>query len=386
MSDAASRAAARKAKILARGNTGLAKLAQSARGEEAQALYADDFKPSPFSTPQIETPPPLPPASSASASNSNPQKGKPSWAPESNLSSNSTSSSSNARSAPTAGHSNGSSNPNLTAEQQAMSAQLEAMMSMFGGGPPGDAGTGLGPDGEMPDMGRLLSQMMGMGAGAGGAGMGDSQRLLGDLDDPAGLGGMGGMGGMGGLPSNLFGGPGSGDAGPGAGVGDMPFSFPGFGGTPQRKSKSEKYFPIVHFISIILLSIFTIVWWEPKIKASTSLINAIEGDWSTRWSGLNGRAFAKFGNVEVVPIFWAWTTLELILQTSRFMIFKSPPPPHSLISNFLPLLPPKISRPVLTGSRYFSLLAQTYKDGCLLVFTLGMTVVLSQYLNGAKVF
>jgi hypothetical protein len=38
-SEAAKRAAARKAKILARGNTGLDRLAQTARGEEAEKLY-----------------------------------------------------------------------------------------------------------------------------------------------------------------------------------------------------------------------------------------------------------------------------------------------------------------------------------------------------------
>lgn len=37
--DAAKRAAARKAKILARGNTGLNRLAQTARGDEADKLY-----------------------------------------------------------------------------------------------------------------------------------------------------------------------------------------------------------------------------------------------------------------------------------------------------------------------------------------------------------
>lgn len=37
--DAAKRAAARKAKILARGNTGLDRLAQTARGDEAGKLY-----------------------------------------------------------------------------------------------------------------------------------------------------------------------------------------------------------------------------------------------------------------------------------------------------------------------------------------------------------
>lgn len=39
--EAARRAAARKAKILARGNTGLNKLAQTARGEEAEKLYGE---------------------------------------------------------------------------------------------------------------------------------------------------------------------------------------------------------------------------------------------------------------------------------------------------------------------------------------------------------
>jgi hypothetical protein len=37
--DAAKRAAARKAKILARGNAGLDRLAQTARGDEASKLY-----------------------------------------------------------------------------------------------------------------------------------------------------------------------------------------------------------------------------------------------------------------------------------------------------------------------------------------------------------
>ncbi|WRT65104.1 uncharacterized protein IL334_002046 [Kwoniella shivajii] len=344
MSDAASRAAARKAKILARGNTGLAKLAQSARGDEAQSLYAEDFKPSPSSTPQSETPPIISqstktPSTSTFSSSLNPT-------------------------------SNAQRNPqpaNMSAEQQAMSSQLESMMSMFGGGPPG------GANGELPDMATMLSQMMGrMGPSSGPEG---SQRLLGDLDDPAGLGG---------LPPNLFGGGRGGDGG----NGDMPFPFPGMGmgmgmGGTTKKSKSERYFPMIHFISIILLALFTVGWWEPMIQ-SRHLISAIEGNWIQRWSGLS-KSIGKFGGVEVLPAFWAWTTLELILQTTRFMILKSPPPPHSLLQNFLPLLPPKISRPLLTGSRYLQLLSQTYKDGCLFIFSLGFSVIIAQVLDGGRI-
>ena len=43
-SEAARRAAARKAKILARGNEGLNKLAQTARGDEAATLYGQSSK------------------------------------------------------------------------------------------------------------------------------------------------------------------------------------------------------------------------------------------------------------------------------------------------------------------------------------------------------
>lgn len=97
-------------------------------------------------------------------------------------------------------------------------------------------------------------------------------------------------------------------------------------------------------------------------------------------------------------MFWAFTTLELIIQTTRFLLlkvrlavynevgpadkqFQSPPPPHSLLQTFLPLMPPHLSRPVLTASRYFSLLSQTLKDGFLLVFLLGLVIIAGDYLS-----
>ncbi|KAK8846682.1 hypothetical protein IAR55_005769 [Kwoniella newhampshirensis] len=345
-SEAARRAAARKAKILARGNTGLAKLAQTARGDEAQGLYGDDAKPSNTSTPISETPP---------------STSQPSWAPP-------PPSSSSSRPAAPQG---------ISPEQQAMSAQLEAMMSMFGGPPGlGAGGGGVGPGSEgVPDMSRLLAQMMG-GDPSSFGGPGGGGNLLGDVDDPAGLGGGAGVGG---IPPNLFGPSGT------DGFPSFP-GMPGLGGAAAKpRSKAEKYFPLVHFVSIIVLSIFAVAWWEPALfKISPS---SLLSTWSRRWAGLSGRRDSVwrlhgFGEPDVLPLFWAFTTLELILQTTRFVIFKSPPPPHSLLATFLPLMPPAISRPLLTGSRYLNLLSQTYKDGCLLVFGIGMTVVIAEWLRG----
>ena len=41
-----------------------------------------------------------------------------------------------------------------------------------------------------------------------------------------------------------------------------------------------------------------------------------------------------------------------------------------------------IAKPLITGSRYLSLLTQTYKDGCLLIFGIGLTAVVAEWLTG----
>ncbi|WVQ76692.1 hypothetical protein IAR50_006366 [Cryptococcus sp. DSM 104548] len=329
-SDAAKRAAARRAKILARGNLGLNKLAQSARGDEAQSLYANDFKPaSQPSTPQAEPkqpswmPPPAEPKAPRPTASAAPQ-------------------------------------PQMSSEQEAMARQMEAMMSMFGA--PGNAGGG-----EMPDMSKLLSQMMGDPSLAGGPA---GQNLLGDMDDPAGLGAFGNAGGV---PPNLFGGA----------DGASPFPFPGMQ-QQQGKSKVAKYFPLVHLVATLFLALFAVLWWEPALR-SASAYQEEATTWSERWSGFSGRRVKGLGEVEVLPLFLAFVTVELILQSSRLLIFRSPPAPHALLQNFLPILPQGIARPLLTGSRYVNLLNQTYKDGCLLVFAVGMTVVGAEWMRGSLV-
>ncbi|ODN75259.1 hypothetical protein, variant 1 [Cryptococcus amylolentus CBS 6039] len=347
-SDAAKKAAARRAKILARGNSGLNKLAQTARGDEAQSLYGNDFKP--VSQP---TPPQAEPV-------------QPSWAPPP---------AEPKAPRPTA---SASPQPQMSSEQEAMARQMEAMMSMFGA--PGNGAAG----GEMPDMSKLLSQMMGDPSLAGGPA---GQNLLGDMDDPAGLGAFGGAGGV---PPNIFGGA----------DGSSPFPFPGMQQQSQGKSKVARYFPLVHLVATLFLALFAVLWWEPALR-SASAYQEEATTWSERWSGFSGRRVKGLGEVEVLvsdslytrdrrqlnaqPLFLAFVTVELILQSSRLMIFRSPPAPHALLQNFLPVLPQGIARPLLTGSRYLNLLNQTYKDGCLLVFAVGMTIVGAEWLRGSLI-
>ena len=62
------------------------------------------------------------------------------------------------------------------------------------------------------------------------------------------------------------------------------------------------------------------------------------------------------------------------------LIPQSPPPPHPLLQTFLPVIPPNLARPLVTASRYSSLLSQTLKDGFLLIFLFGLVVILADYL------
>jgi hypothetical protein len=47
-------------------------------------------------------------------------------------------------------------------------------------------------------------------------------------------------------------------------------------------------------------------------------------------------------------------------------------------------MPPGLARPLVTGSRYLSLIFQTYKDGALLVFLIGLAISAAPYLAGSS--
>lgn len=158
----------------------------------------------------------------------------------------------------------------MSADQQ---QQFQAMMSMLGGGGAGMEG---GPQG-MPDISNLFAQMMGQSPGGAGG-----PNLLGDLDDPAGLGGNpfdpNGAGGMPSFPdlSQL--------ANLGMGMGGM-----GGMGMPQKgKGWVERSFPLIHALGVLALLAFVVGWWEPSIRLAR-WAGAMESGVVPRWARLAGR-------------------------------------------------------------------------------------------------
>lgn len=184
----------------------------------------------------------------------------------------------------------------MTDEQRQMQEQLAAMFGSLGGGP------GVpGAEGGMPDFQKMMAQMMGMEA--------PPQNLLGDLDDPAGLGGTPNP-----LGGNMFGQGGMPDLSSMLGSGGMPGMGMGMGmGGPRGKTKVDKWFPVVHFASIVVLALFSVVWWEPTLRSTRGGVLGGVGGTLSRWAGLaGGRGVVRVIKQEVlggIEVLVSWKPL-----------------------------------------------------------------------------
>ena len=101
----------------------------------------------------------------------------------------------------------------------------------------------------MPDFSRLLAQTLGMPESS-------TPNLLGDLDDPAGL----------------------------SGAPPFPAGFPMAQAGSARPSRVDRFYPLVHLVSILALMAFVVVWWEPNIRLARWGVSL---SWRDRWSALS---------------------------------------------------------------------------------------------------
>ncbi|CAK9779527.1 hypothetical protein CC85DRAFT_329821 [Cutaneotrichosporon oleaginosum] len=331
--EAQRRAAARKAKILARGNAGLERLAHTARGDEAAKLYGASAPSA--SVPSVSTP--------------------------------------SAPSAPTASQSPSSTPAPSQAPVSVSASSAPASSVPSAPGPTDKPGWARPTPGRTPTPGtraaaadpanmdlNALMQMMGQGDGDPFAGQDPFAALM------AQMGNMEGMGG--GMPPMGM---------PGMGMPGM--GMPGMGMAPPAAPRAQRLLPLIHAAAVVAFTLFVVVWWEPTMQLVRAGGEA--GSWAARWRGLGGRAggFAAktFGHL---PVFYAFATLECMLLALRVVVVRPQARLHPLLANALPILPPAVQRAVVLGSKYLGVVGQTYADACLFVFGLGCAVVVAEYL------
>lgn len=210
--------------------------------------------------------------------------------------------------------------PNMPSQQDFFRQMLAA-----GGTPPRgpnfppDGGLGLGGDGNEDPMLRMMQQLMG------------------------GLPSMGGEGGAG------F--PGGADGGLPPGLAEM------FGGGQTQQepaTNSTRIWRIVHAVFALFLGVYA---------ATSFMFTGSEA----------GRLSSKTKKSEKIPqVFWIFTTIELVLQSSRYFLDGGVLPVSGVLGWAVRLLPEPYANYVRIFSRYSVIYTSIVSDAMVVVFVLGV--------------
>lgn len=145
---------------------------------------------------------------------------------------------------------------------------------------------------------------------------------------------------------------------------------------PKRKTLLQKLVPLLHAVSVLCLLAYFVFKFEPlAYEASSSggggLPGSISG-WS-RWSSL-GKAKSDVGGIQAVPIFAAFTTLQIVLHSIRIYNEPSPRPPAGILGMVISNLPPPLPNVIQTGLKYLQMGGAVMDDLSVLVFAVGVIV------------
>ncbi|KAJ7431512.1 hypothetical protein B0H11DRAFT_850477 [Mycena galericulata] len=353
---AAARAEARRKAILSRGTDRLAKLTTTGRGDDA--AYAQDAAPDP----------PLPsfPSSTTNLSNfvgeetagmPRPRSRVPSRTNNANNVTNNVQPNNNASPANPFGM------PDPSAWSQDQQAQF--LQAFMGGGPL--PGITPGADGApMPPQGNPFAGMEG-------------NPFAGMEGNPlAALMGAGGAGGAGaGFP------PFGADvgAGMGMGMGKAP-------DVPPPKTRMQRLLPVLHFAAVWALIAYFVIFREPAYYEAAFEAAGVAGAGSGvawRWRQLAGYVVDAPGGgvggwgVQVVPFFWAFVTLELVLHSLRiFSGFDAWRPP-TLLALALPHLPPPIPSVIVHSMKYLQMGSLFLDDVAAVIVGIGLVIWLATW-------
>jgi len=147
-------------------------------------------------------------------------------------------------------------------------------------------------------------------------------------------------------------------------------------------TKLQRLMPFVHLMMMWCLLGYFVVWEEPRVYKERQLGGEF-GIWR-RWAELHMKGpvgiTAHMLQIQIVPFFWAFTTLQIVLHSVRiFSGFDTVQPPM-LIAFALPHLPPTVSSIVMTTLKYLQLGSLFLDDLSGIVVGLGFVVLFSRWL------
>ncbi|KAK0451116.1 hypothetical protein EV421DRAFT_2032057 [Armillaria borealis] len=94
-----------------------------------------------------------------------------------------------------------------------------------------------------------------------------------------------------------------------------------------------------------------------------------------RWAELG----TEKGRIQLVPFFWALTTVQIALHSTRIFVGTDPAPLPFLLNMAVPFLPPQLSSTIVYGWKYLSLFSMLLDDLAGLIVGLGFIVLLASW-------
>ncbi|KAG8894727.1 hypothetical protein FRC00_008536 [Tulasnella sp. 408] len=144
---------------------------------------------------------------------------------------------------------------------------------------------------------------------------------------------------------------------------------------PKPKTLLQKLVPLLHAVSVLVLLAYFVFKGEPSAfeagNGGAGLPPSMSG-WS-RWSSLV-RARSEEGGIQAVPIFAAFTTLQIVLHSIRIYNEPPPQPPAGILGMVISNLPPPFPNAIQTGLKYLQMGGAVMDDLSVLVFAVGVIV------------
>ncbi|KAL7275571.1 hypothetical protein RUND412_001497 [Rhizina undulata] len=139
----------------------------------------------------------------------------------------------------------------------------------------------------------------------------------------------------------------------------MPGMGPSVGAAPMQPKNDEvdswgKWWKVAHALCTMFLSLWVITGWH------------------FTGSALQRAESSNLARSEKPQLFWYFTTMELVLQSSRFLLEKGRAPPGSILITIANFLPPPFGTFLSTLARYSVIWTTIMADAGVLIFCLGV--------------
>jgi len=151
----------------------------------------------------------------------------------------------------------------------------------------------------------------------------------------------------------------------------------------KPQTRLQKLMPIIHLGSIWCLLAYFVLYKEPQIyDEGVHTMEYSRSDVWGRWADF-GRTTHVSGvwRLALVPFFWAFTTLEIVLHSMRIFSGFDVVQPPTLLSLVLPQLPPHFGSYIMNGLKYLQMGSLFLDDLAGLLVGIGFIILFSSWIT-----